>query len=202
MKKHSKSILKYLIEMVIVAFGVFLGVYFSNVNAENKTRVEKEKSLRIILEELQHNQQVLEKYIQYHERIKLQIDSISRNLSEEELFSNFTQAKEFHHKKIEGWNGFQFARLQKTAFESVKISGIMKEFDIELIQKISSVYSLQETYLDFGSSVLNKAISTNSETKVIDFIGVIQLMTSDLLGLEKELDKIVEKTIAELKTAQ
>ncbi|TSE09880.1 hypothetical protein [Aquimarina algiphila] len=200
MNKTAKNILKYLIEIIIVAFGVFLGVYFSNVNAENKTKAEKEKSLRIIIKELENNQLLLEKHINYHENIKIQIDSIALKLSEKDKLSNFTTDNKFNHNNIKGWNGFQFARLQKTAFEGTKISGILKEFDIELIQKISSVYVLQETYTDFGTSILNKAIETNSSTKVIDFIGVIELMTSDLLILEKRLNEGLKKTITELKT--
>ncbi|MBQ4821938.1 hypothetical protein [Aquimarina sp. MMG016] len=199
MNKTTKNIFKYLIEIIIVAFGVFLGVYFSNINEASKIKSEKKKSLSIIVNELESNQQLLEKHINYHEAIKIQIDSISINLSEKDKFSSFTITNKFNHHKIKGWNGFLFARLQKTGFEGAKISGIMKEFDIELIQKISNVYTYQETYIDFGTSVLHKALETNSSTKVVDFIGVIKLMTSDLLVLEKGLNTRFKKAITELK---
>jgi hypothetical protein len=201
MNKTANSIFKYLIELIIVAFGVFLGVYFSNINAENKVKTEKDKSLTIIVKELEYNQQSLESYIEYHENIKIQIDSITPTLSEEDKFSNFATTNKFNHNNIKGWNGFRFARLQKTAFDGAKISGIMKEFDIELIQKISSIYTLQDTYVAFGTSILTKAIDTNSSTKIIDFIGLIQLMTSDLLFLEKQVNDELKKAIAELKMA-
>lgn len=199
MNKVTKNILKYLIEIVIVAFGVFLGVYFSNLNAENKTNAEKDKSLQIIIKELEYNQQLLDVNINYHENLKSQIDSIVPTLSEKVKFSNIVVKNAFSQNKIKGWNGFQYARLQKTAFESTKINGILKEFDIDLIQKVSSIYEFQETYIDFGKSIFNKAIDTNSSSKVIDLIATIKLMTTDLLGLEKSLNERLKKTTAELK---
>ncbi|MEL6975971.1 MAG: hypothetical protein AAGL29_11320, partial [Bacteroidota bacterium] len=79
------------------------------------------------------------------------------------------------------------------------ISGILKEFDIQFIQKISSAYVYQESYLSFGNSILNKAIATNSSTKLVDFLGIIELMNSDLLNLEKQLSENLKKVIEDLK---
>ena len=199
MNKTLKSILKYLIEIVIVAFGVFLGVYYSNVNADNKTQKEKNKSISLIISELENNEGLIKEYIKYHENIKIEMDSIVPSLSENELYSDFTRS-EFKHFEIKGWKGFLFARLQRTAYESAKTSGVIKEFDIELIQKLSDVYNFQDMYTDFGTSILDKAIGINSSMKLMDFIGTVELMTSDLLGTEKALFEKLEKNITELKT--
>ncbi|NQZ45154.1 MAG: hypothetical protein HRT65_12660 [Flavobacteriaceae bacterium] len=201
MNKTLKSILKYFVEIIIVAFGVFLGVYYSNVNADNKTKIEKQKSLNLIIKELELNKKLLEDHISYHKNIRTEMDSIVPTLSEKELYSSFTEA-EFKRIEIKGWTGFNFARLQKTAFETAKTSGLIKEFDIELVQKLSDVYYFQDVYVDFGTSILNKAIGINTSMKIADLIGTIRLMTSDLLGLEKELSTKLEKTLAELKTLQ
>jgi large-conductance mechanosensitive channel len=67
MNKTVKSALRYVIEIVIVAFGVFLGVYYSNLNAAEKTDKEKEKSISLIIQELENNQRLLLKDIDYHE---------------------------------------------------------------------------------------------------------------------------------------
>lgn len=201
MNKTLKSILKYFVEIIIVAFGVFLGVYYSNINADNKTKIEKQKSLNLIIKELELNKKLLEDHISYHKNIRTEMDSIVPTLSEKELYSNFTEA-EFKRIEIKGWTGFNFARLQKTAFETAKTSGLIKEFDIELVQKLSDVYYFQDVYVDFGTSILNKAIGINTSMKIADLIGTIRLMTSDLLGLEKELSTKLEKTLTELKTLQ
>ena len=201
MNQTLKSLLKYLVEIVIVAFGVFLGVYYSNINADNKIKIEKEKSLNLIIKELELNKELLKEHIVYHENIKREMDSIVPTLSESTMYSNFTEA-EFKHIEIKGWNGFNFARLQKTAFETAKTSGLIKEFEIELVQKLSDAYYFQDIYVDFGTSILNKAIGINSSMKIADLIGTIRLMTSDLLGVEKQLSTKLEKMLAELKTTE
>ncbi|MEM8763773.1 MAG: hypothetical protein AAGD88_08170 [Bacteroidota bacterium] len=196
----TKTIVKYLLEIIIVAFGVFLGVYFSDLNEMQNMKEEKEKSLTLILEELEYNQKLLEEQIDYHEKLKIQMDSVNNVLTDKDRFSSLADNKDFNHNNIKGWNGFQFARLRAVAFESAKISGILKEFDIQSIQKISSVYVYQESYLSFGNSILNKAIDTNSSTKLVDFLGIIELMNSDLLNLEKHLSENLKRVIEDLKT--
>lgn len=197
MNKTLKSALRYAIEIVIVAFGVFLGVYYSNLNAAEKTDKEKEKSISLIVQELENNQRLLLKDIEYHEGIKEALDSIFPSLSEEDLYTNFLQSS-FKHEAIDGWKGFVYSRLQQTAFESAKTTGIIREFDLELVQKLSNIYHFQNTYIGFGESILDKAFQTNSDTKVVDFIGIIQLMTSDLLSAEKQLVMELERTLKDL----
>lgn len=198
MNKTVSTIVKYLIEVLIVAFGVFLGVYYSNINSNSKTQLEKEKSLDLIIEELELNKKLVKEHISYHEKIKLEMDSIVPSLTPERLNAYFTES-EVKLLEIKGWTGFRFARVQNTAFESTKTSGLMKEFDIELVQKLSDIYYFQDLYLNFATSILNKAIDFNSSSKIIDLIGAIKLMTSDLLGLERELSTKLDLVVKELK---
>ncbi len=109
-------------------------------------------------------------------------------------------SKKFHHKNIKGWKGFGQAELETTAFESAKISGIISEYDIELIQIISKIYKRQDVYSGFGNTILDKMININSSTKVIDALGMVQIMTTDLLGLENYLLVEIEKIETEIKT--
>jgi hypothetical protein len=193
MKKNTKQIIKYLIEFLIVAFGVFLGIYASEMQNEKKIKTEKDKSIRFITDELVNNKKRLEESIKYHQLIKIEIDSIGKSLNEQDLFSIYIGNKSFQHNEIRGWNGVRVANLENTAFEAAKISGIIKEYDIKNIQNISKIYKHQDTYSEFGNSVLTKMINLNSSTKVVDILSIIQLMTSDLLGFEKALLEGIEK---------
>ncbi len=199
--KTFKTILRYFSELIIVAFGVFLGVYYGNINTDHKVLRDKEKSISLIISELEVNKELLKEQIDYHTIIKTEIDSIIPSLTPKEMNLEFTPYA-LKDLKIKGWKGFLYGRLQKTAYESTKTSGVIKEFDIELIQKLTDTYNFQETYVEFGSSILDKAISINSSMKLMDFFATIKLMTSDLLGTEKSLLKKLEKNIDELKTIQ
>ena len=193
MKKNTKRVFKYLIEFLIVAFGVFLGVYASEIQNEKKTKTAKEKSISYIIEELENNKNRIEESIKYHQSIKTEIDSIGKTLNEKELYTIYIGNKSFQHNEIKGWNGIGVANLESTAFEAAKISGIIKEYDIKFIQKISKIYKYQKTYAEFGNSVLSKMINLNSSSKVVDVYGTIELMTSDLLNYEKVLLEAIGK---------
>jgi large-conductance mechanosensitive channel len=52
MKKISREIIRYVIEFLIVAFGVYLGFYASDLQNEKKIQEDKKKSLTYIIEEL------------------------------------------------------------------------------------------------------------------------------------------------------
>jgi hypothetical protein len=193
MKKNTKRVFKYLIEFLIVAFGVFLGVYASEIQNEKKIKIEKEKSISYIIEELENNKNRLEESIKYHKLIKIEIDSIVKTLNDKDLFTTYIGNKSFQHNKIKGWSGVRIANLDNTAFEAAKISGIIKEYDIKFIQNISKIYKHQETYSEFGNSVLSKMINLNSSTKVVDMLSSIELMANDLLNYEKAILEVIGK---------
>ncbi|WP_237276114.1 hypothetical protein [Tenacibaculum ovolyticum] len=193
MKKNTKRIFKYLIEFIIVAFGVFLGIYASEIQNEKKVKLEKEKSISYIIEELENNKKRLKESIKYHQSIKTEIDSIAKTLNEKDLFTIYIGNKSFQHSEIKDWSGVRVANLEFTAFEAAKISGIIKEYDIKFIQNISKIYKHQETYSEFGNSILNKLISLNSSTKVVDVLSSIKLVTNDLLNYEKTLLEATQK---------
>ena len=198
MNKYIKIALKYFAEFLIVAAGVFLGVYLSAIQSDNKLKAEKEKSQKYIVEELQNNRESLQKAIAYHEAVKIEIDSIYPTLGQQDFHKDYFLNDKFRFNTIKGWRGIFAAQLDNTAFEGTKISGIIKEYEMESVQSISKVYNTQKNYSEFAASIMNRMMSLNSTTKVIDVIGTVELMTTDLLGYEKMLLKEIEKTQEEL----
>ncbi|WP_299256934.1 hypothetical protein [uncultured Aquimarina sp.] len=202
MKKTTKNVFKYLLEFLIVAFGVFLGIYVSEQENKKKIKGEREKSVNYILEELNDNKNSLEKSISYHQLIKIQIDSIVPTFNEKDLYEAYWGNKKFKHNQIVGWNGIRLANLEDTAFEGAKISGIIQGYNIELIHNISKIYNQQKKYTEFGTSIFNKMININSSTKIIDIFSSIKLITTDLLLNEKQLLDNIKKAENNIKTVR
>lgn len=55
MNKISKSFLRFFVEIIVVSFGVFVGIYFGNVNNEKKAQKEKNETISLIKQELDIN---------------------------------------------------------------------------------------------------------------------------------------------------
>jgi len=201
MKIAKKSILKYFLELLIVAFGVFLGIEVSEYKSDKKMKENINESLKLITKELQSNALRLEKSILYHQKIKVGFDSIRKNVSKENAYLPYFSNSVFRHNSIPSWNGLGIPGIEDIAFESAKISGIFQELDIEKTKLISNAYKKLDANTELGRSLTTKFIGIDSTTKILDIIGILELLTNDVLLTEKYLKKELDETIEKLKKA-
>lgn len=200
MSEFKKDLIKYLLEFLIVVFGVFLGMYVNESVAQNKINREVKKSLSYILDELEGNSQQLESTISYHEKVKTAFKAFKEEIPEEEFFKPYFSTIDYKFNKIEGWTGVHLPSYENIAFEGAKISGLTREFDIETVQRLSQIYKMLDFNAEFGKTTLDKMLDMNSESKVVDGLNIISLLTGDVLGSEIYLKKRLDDAIEELKT--
>ncbi|MCX7550144.1 hypothetical protein [Xanthomarina sp. F2636L] len=198
MRTLRKSFVKYFLELLIVAFGVFLGIEVSEYKSEKKMKENVTESLNLITKELQSNSLRLEKSINYHQNIKEGFDSIRKNISIESAYLPYFSNTVFRHNSIPNWNGLGVPGIEDIAFESAKIGGIFQELDIEKIKLISNAYKKLHANTELGRSLTTKLIGLDSDTKILDVIGIFELLTNDVLMTEKHLKKDMDKTINQL----
>ena len=67
------------------------------------------------------------------------------------------------------------------------MSGTLQNMDIDLIQDISKVYSKIKVMTDFQKVINGRMANLNSESKTIDVIGDISIISGDNLNMEKSL---------------
>lgn len=200
-KKVHQNIFKYSIEGLIVAFGVFLGIFASEWKAQNKTDKKVEKTLVFLVGEMQLNSEKFNASIQYHEALKVSFDGVLKTVPEAAYRMPYINNKYFIYNNISGWNGVRTVRPENMVFNGAGLTGVMHELDIELVQKISRVYNQQDTYIEFSNMMLESIVKgMNTDSKVGDIISMIQLLTSDILNLEKGTKKLIDQTIQELRS--
>ncbi|MEL6535085.1 MAG: hypothetical protein AAFQ98_06720 [Bacteroidota bacterium] len=198
MAKPEKSLVKYVIDLLIVAFGVFLGILINERMDQAKMDRNQEKALQYITNELKLNHDQLVDIIAYHEQVKENFLRLEETLSVEDLAGYYHRSEVFSFTKIEGWNGITLPNYETIAFESAKLSGAIQEFDFETTQLISKVYKMIDFNADFGRSVLDKMLEMDSDTKVVDAVGMIKLLTFDVLVTEHQLYQELGKIIQQL----
>lgn len=194
-----RPILKYLIELTIVAFGVFLGMMVSEYKSNSKIKENTTKSRSFIVSELETNIEILNRNIHYHEEIKKGFDSLRTNLSEEIAYSTYFANHQFRAEQIPGWAGIGITRLENIAFESAKISGIIQNMDIDEVKQISSAYQILDVNQEFGDRITQKLMAMSSESKILDMIAILELLTNDYLYNERLLVNELNKTVEKLK---
>jgi len=187
MKKGAFSILKYLIEFIIVAFGVFLGVFVSEKNAQNKINNNTEKSLTFIIEEIDSNIMKLTNSIDYQSQIIASLDSVTHNLRQSDIGNSYYKNRKFRFNNLPGWRGMGLPSLETISYESAKMNGVIGGLNIHTTRLIARAYNRQEAFTEFSKKVNNKLLEINSNTKLIDVLGIFELLKYDIFSTEKWL---------------
>lgn len=105
MKISKVDIIKYLLELLIVAFGVMLGLYVSELRTDQLKNAKKEKTLVYIKEEIRSNIDLLQHAITYHDTIKKNLRIRISSLDREDLSLGY-----FSSKKIPSYSDKRLAR--------------------------------------------------------------------------------------------
>lgn len=186
MKTFFKGFKQRLAELLVIAFGVVLGMVLNQWNNNRQVSNNTQKTKEHILSELDLNITRLEETISYHEELCISIDEFKSEIPEDEFLKPYYLTK-YKHFKISGWKGPRLAGLENIVFESAKINGFFQEVDIDQTQLIARAYMQQDAYLDFSRSSINRLITIDSGTKLIDVVGTLELICSDVLNQEKYL---------------
>ncbi len=199
--KYSKNFSKYLLDLLIVAFGVFLALYVGERNNQRKADQNTLNALTQIISELESNAKNIENTIAYHKKVSVELDSLISSLSESDQFVPYLENYEklrFH--RMPSWRGYEIAETDATFYESAQISGIFSELNIETIQIIASIYKFQKQYTDVGNLSMNKLLDMDSNTQIVDIIVLLErLVKDDIFGLENAMLAEVNGSIEKLK---
>ncbi len=187
MKKRLSTVLKYSIEFLIVAFGVYLGVFVSERNVQKKIDENTERSLTFIIEELDSNIDQLNNSIEYQTKIVSSLDSITQNLEDSDLEMIYYSNRKFRFNELPNWRGLGFSSLENISYESAKINGVIAELNINTTRMIARAYHNQQAYTEFSKKVNNKLLEIDSNSKIIDVLGIFELLKYDVLSTEQWL---------------
>ena len=193
---------KYILELLIVAFGVFLGVLVSNWNSERKYQKSAEITVNLIIHEIENNIGSLNSSIEYLEGLKHDFDSIKKTIPKSAMYSPYFETDVFKFSYMHSWRGPGLPLLENSVYESAKLSGVFQSLSIEKLQLISSCYSVQESYSKFAESILDRLYGLNSNTKTSDAIAIIEILTGDNLSTEKHIRERLLSSVQEIQESR
>ena len=184
------TVMKYIFELLVVAFGVFLGIYVGEQKSQRKTDANVVNTLSQILAEFDLNAKRLEKAYTYHEKVAVELDSATELLNESDYETRYYNNDKFKFQKLPSWKGLQTASLSNSVYESAKLSGVFQELNISTINLISSVYEHQKIYADYTKTTTDKFLNYGSNVKILDIISSLELLTKyDIMRMEKYVHK-------------
>lgn len=196
MSKH--TILEYIIQVVIVVFGVFLGMMLNEWNSDRKANNDQKFALRQILKEVQEHEKKLSLVIPYHKTITQVVDSMRTNTDERILTKPFLTNGSW--SQIPKWKGTKVFPLHTSAYETAKFSNIFANMDGKLLGHISAYYENIELYNEYGNHLTSKIFNTSAETKLIDILFVVSVIRRDLLGHEGQISRSSKELMSKIES--
>ncbi|MTI41213.1 hypothetical protein [Fulvivirga lutimaris] len=193
-----KSLFKYILEAAIVAFGVVLGLYLSEQNAQSKTNENTKVALNYIVQELRANRELLIQAKEYHKKISVEFDSLSKTATAADLEQVYYTNDKFKHFKLPGWQGVGTAKVKSIIYESAKLSGVLQELNITTIQNIAEVYETLDSYKNLSKTAMDGLLNVGASTKVADVFRVFELMKYDIQSFEGFLIEHLDEKADEL----
>ena len=190
MTNNSSKYFKYAIgEILLVVVGILIALGINNWNDQKKTEASIANNLERIEQEIISNQNRINRVFDYHVMVR---DSIKNIV----LPDNLEDAK----MKMNFWRGHQIFRLQDAAFQTAIQSGISQNIDVDLLEKLNSLYSTQTFYNDLSKSVTQGLYGLDFSTRE-GFGRIKNLITmtmEDVYYLEVELKEAFQICLAEI----
>lgn len=194
------SIKKYLGEGLLIVFSVLFALFINKWFDDYQTYKRKETAQESIEKELERNLAVMETWRESHQKIKAQIASVLSGKADS-VITQLQQHGFFHMGALTDEESLFNKSPSNTAWESVKTSGLISEFDYETVMMLTEVYDLQEGMLNKTlMNVLNLYFDRashdmeNVEETLIQF----QLRFWELTGQEVRLVERYKEALATL----
>jgi len=198
----SKDFFKYLLELLIVAFGVFLGIYVSEYRSDIKTQQEVTRTVNYLIDELESNKKSIDLSSDYLEMIRPNYQKLRSSLTKQTINGPYFPTRDFHITMIEGWTGVGLPKYKTISYESAALSGIISDIDLDKVRMLSGIYKGIEFNEEFGKSVLDKFLEIDTKVTVRDVMANLELLLSDVVNSQKYLSEELELVITELKNNQ
>lgn len=170
-----KQFSHYFIELLLVIIGISIAFYLNNVSQKRELKQKKQTVASQIYQELSINYESLKDVKEEVDEVVIYLDSVLKN-DPEQVNINFGSLL-----------------VRNSSFEVAKYSGIIYEFDLDLINEITSIYKLFEVTAEMEDKVGERYFDNFDEDGTFERLFqnylVYQSVLSSVLSNLEEIDK-------------
>jgi Tfp pilus assembly protein PilE len=198
--EHGRTFFGLLIEVVLVAVGVFLALLASNWHENREHRAQAEAALRNFVGEMEANLQALQRNRSYHETLARDLGQFLRS---KEPLSLERLNKEVHYE------GMRPVTCEHTAWDLALATQALSYLKPDLAFKISKVYTHQNAFQTLENSFLASAFTPASlssddvkglATAMVLYLGDVNVQEPALISHYEEVIPEIKRALAD-KTA-
>lgn len=190
-KENFKSgIWNFVREMIPVMLGVYFAFALNDYSEQRKINSQFLEYKALITEEVKQNLKNIEPCFEYHKKFKEELISLAKSDEPYAAFENY---------KMKGLRpGF----VSKSAYQTGIQTGIIQEFELNMIQDINNLYTFQSNYDEYNKSLLEGFISKDipkNDDEVVDISRNLIMSMNDVIISEENLIKYYNAILQKLK---
>ena len=189
-----RSFFNLLIEVVLVAVGVFLALWANNWHEDREHRAQARAALRNFASEMEANRQATQRNRTYHETLVRELEQFLRSKE---------PASEDRLNKSVHFEGMRPVIFEHTAWDLALATQALSYLDPDLAFDISKVYTQQNAFQKLEDSFLAAAFTpaSLSSDNVKGMATAMELYLIDVNQQEPAILQLYDKVIPEINSA-
>lgn len=175
-----KLAIRFIGQMIPVMLGVYLGFAMNNFGENQKLKKQKETYQLMLKNEISQNIKGIENVNSYHIQL---LESIHKLLESDSIIEYFKSTE---------FSGLRPGFVSESAYNTGIQTGIIQEFDLNIIQSLNSMYTLQGKYNRFNENMVNSFLAKKypeSKSEIKNMLKSVSISMNDVLIFENELNK-------------
>jgi hypothetical protein len=184
-RSHGKSLLKIVLEVVLISTGVFLGLAGEQWRENAQHRELAAQALRRFQTEILANRKAVAAVKDYHAAKRKEMHA---------YFDADARQRKSMSLRLEG---VQVAFVEHTAWDLALASAAMGYIDEDLAFKISHIYITQENLAELTRGVV-QSMYINPPTANTTFLGAISVYYDDVVLVEPQLLAMYDEVVPQI----
>ena len=194
--EHRKTFGSLIIEMILIALGVFLALWANNWHEDREHRAQAKAALRNFLGEMEANRDATQSKRLYHETLETELTQYLTN-------KDAPGSKERFDKEVH-FTGLLPVTYEHTAWDLALATQALSYLKPQLAFVISKVYTGQNAFQALENSFLASTFpqaSTSAEDSMRGLAPAMMIYLIDANKHERDMISLYEKVIPEVKSA-
>ncbi len=198
MKIKIKGLKRLLVESALIVFSVLFALFINRYAESQKTEQQKRIALERIVQEMKSNREHIAKALEIH---KIALRNLQQAASDENdslriymaEYKYFLDQRVFHHL-LDGKISVYPVFPVNTSWQAALATGIVSEFNYQIVEILTDVYSTQEYFMEETFKAITEIISFPIENEN-QTINTLLFPINELVQQEQKTIDVIDEAL-------
>mgnify|MGYP001791414640 CR=1 FL=1 len=198
MRIRIKEFKRLLVESALIVFSVLFALFINRYAESQKLRQQKQVALERIVQEMKSNCELIAEALDIHKTAFRNLQQAATDENDSlriymAKYKYFLDQKVFHHL-LDGQTSFYPVFPVSTSWQTALATGIVSEFDYQVVEILTEVYTTQEYFLEESLKATIEIISVPIEDES-QTINTLLFPVNELVQQERKTIDAIDKAL-------